>query len=179
MTGADTDSNGTGRVRLVRLLLVMRCTPTIRLLAFVGDYSTFAKVLIYLLYFRLFILRGSSEVFDFKTEGSKHQSSKSVEGCQLTVCLHAYCLRSFTRSTTWLFLFHQVTLALVPRAYEMVKVLFVAMYLFGVLGMLLYGGMISYQEPKLDGTLYVSDSFEALNFNDLTSAMLLLLQVRI
>ena len=44
MTGADTDSNSTGRVRLVRLLLVMRCTPTIRLLAFVGDYSTFAKV---------------------------------------------------------------------------------------------------------------------------------------
>lgn len=72
-----------------------------------------------------------------------------------------------------------MTLALVPRAYEMVKVLFVAMYLFGVLGMLLYGGLISYTEPELDGTLYVEDSFEALNFNDLTSAMLLLLQVRV
>lgn len=45
VTGEDTDAGGgSGRVRLLRLLLVMRCTPTIRLLALVGDYSTFAKV---------------------------------------------------------------------------------------------------------------------------------------
>jgi hypothetical protein len=38
------DSSPGKNVRLLRLILVMRCTPTIRLLAYVGDYNTFAKV---------------------------------------------------------------------------------------------------------------------------------------
>jgi len=104
---------GVGRVRLLRFLLVMRCTPTIRLLGCVGDYTTFAKV----------------------------------------------------------------TMALLPRAYEMGKVLVAVMYGFSVCGMLLFAGLISWEDPALDGTAYLEQGFESLNFNDMGSSMLVMTQV--
>ena len=41
--GIDSDETKTGRVRVLRLLIVARCIPTLRLLSFVREYTVFAR----------------------------------------------------------------------------------------------------------------------------------------
>ena len=111
--GIDSDETKTGRVRLLRFLLVARCVPTIRLLSFVGEYSVFARA----------------------------------------------------------------SLAILPRGYQMLKVLFIVMFVLAVLGQQLYGGHISFKSPELKDTEYIENNFEVLNFNDMASSLILCLQL--
>lgn len=53
-------------------------------------------------------------------------------------------------------------------------VLFTIMYMFAVLGMLLFGGLVYQSNPKITLNNDVSDSYHLINFNDLLSSMVTL-----
>lgn len=57
------------------------------------------------------------------------------------------------------------------------SMLWCALYLFGMLGTALFGGVIYRSQPLLDGTDFKAEDYFANNFNDLGSAFITLFEL--
>eukprot|EP00033_Pygsuia_biforma_P006507 GCRY01007295.1.p1 GENE.GCRY01007295.1~~GCRY01007295.1.p1 ORF type:complete len:227 (+),score=67.50 GCRY01007295.1:129-809(+) len=81
--------------------------------------------------------------------------------------------RLLSRFTTYRVVFRVIT-KLVPAFIEAAAMLLMIFYIFAVLGLQLFGGLIRLDNAALSGTTFATSGYYVLNFNDFASALVTL-----